>query len=136
MRVTGLACSSKCIGILLRTWVGVVTVFQSSAKDLDAIVVSFVSMVTMCLPIFLRKMEFIVSCASPFDKNSRRHTSFASVSVSPIVERSKSISILPSELQIDRFRSSGPGRQHVNKKVRFVSPTSRLELLQKCVSNN
>ena len=52
---------------------------------------------------------------SPFDKNSRRHTSFASVSVSPIVERSKSISILPSELQIDRFRSSGPGGQHVNK---------------------
>ena len=52
---------------------------------------------------------------SPFDKNSRRHTSFASISVSPIVERSKSISILPSELQIDRFRSSGPGGKHVNK---------------------
>ena len=63
MLVIGLACSSKCIGILLRTWVGVVTVFQSSAKDLDATVVSSVSMVTMCLPIFLRKVEFIVSCA-------------------------------------------------------------------------
>ena len=108
MRVIGLACSSKCIGILLRTWVGVITRFQSSAKDLDATVVSSVSMMTMCLPIFLRKVEFIVSCAFlPLIKT---------VVVTPRLPlRSKSISILPSELQIDRFRSSGPGDQHVNK---------------------
>ena len=74
---------------------------------------------------------------SPFDKNSRRHTSFASVSVSPIVERSKSISILPSELQIDRFRSSGPGGQHVSKTESAVRLTHiLLGLLQRWVSNN
>ena len=52
---------------------------------------------------------------SPFDKNKRRHTSFASVVVSPLTESTESISIQPTDLQVDRFRSSGPGGQHVNK---------------------
>lgn len=60
---------------------------------------------------------------SPFDKNHRRHTSFASVSLSPISEAVSSLRILPSELQIDRFRSSGPGGQHVNKTESAVRVT-------------
>ena len=60
---------------------------------------------------------------SPFDKNQRRHTSFASVSVSPVPEAAFSLRILPSELQIDRFRSSGPGGQHVNKTESAVRVT-------------
>lgn len=60
---------------------------------------------------------------SPFDKNQRRHTSFASVSVSPVPEAASSLRILPSELQIDRFRSSGPGGQHVNKTESAVRVT-------------
>lgn len=52
---------------------------------------------------------------SPFDKNNRRHTSFASVIVSPLTDRSNSISIQPKDLIVDRYRASGPGGQHVNK---------------------
>jgi len=52
---------------------------------------------------------------SPFDANKRRHTSFASVEVSPIVESSNEIVINPSDLKIDTYRSSGAGGQHVNK---------------------
>lgn len=60
---------------------------------------------------------------SPFDKNQRRHTSFASVCVSPVPEAASALRILPSELQIDRFRSSGPGGQHVNKTESAVRVT-------------
>lgn len=53
---------------------------------------------------------------SPFDKNSRRHTSFASVTVSPLIPKEEvSIQINKNDLQIDRFHASGPGGQHVNK---------------------
>ena len=53
---------------------------------------------------------------SPFDANNRRHTSFASLEVSPFVEDSKSdIQINPNDLRIDTYRSSGAGGQHVNK---------------------
>ena len=52
---------------------------------------------------------------SPFDSNSRRHTSFASVSVSPAVNEDIDIEINQKELRIDTFRSSGAGGQHVNK---------------------
>lgn len=52
---------------------------------------------------------------SPFDANNRRHTSFASVEVSPIVEKNNEIEINPSDLKIDTYRSSGAGGQHVNK---------------------
>ncbi len=52
---------------------------------------------------------------SPFDSNSRRHTSFASVYVYPIVDDNISIEINPSEITWDTFRSSGPGGQNVNK---------------------
>lgn len=50
---------------------------------------------------------------SPFDSNARRHTSFASLSASPIVE-DINLSIPESDLKIETFRSSGAGGQHVN----------------------
>ena len=51
---------------------------------------------------------------SPFDSNSRRHTSFAGVEVVPVVEQSDHIEIDEKELRIDVYRSSGPGGQGVN----------------------
>ena len=52
---------------------------------------------------------------SPFDSNNRRHTSFASVFVSPEVDETIDIDINPADLRIDTYRSSGAGGQHVNK---------------------
>jgi peptide chain release factor 2 len=51
---------------------------------------------------------------SPFDAASRRHTSFASVDVTPEVEEDVDIEIGPDDLRIDTYRSSGAGGQHVN----------------------
>jgi peptide chain release factor 2 len=51
---------------------------------------------------------------SPFDANQRRHTSFASVFVSPEIDDSISIEIKPDEIRVDTYRSSGKGGQHVN----------------------
>ena len=52
---------------------------------------------------------------SPFDSSARRHTSFSSVSVYPVVDENIEIEINPSELRVDTFRASGAGGQHVNK---------------------
>jgi peptide chain release factor 2 len=52
---------------------------------------------------------------SPFDAGNRRHTSFASVYVYPIVDDAIEININPSDITWDTFRSSGPGGQNVNK---------------------
>jgi peptide chain release factor 2 len=52
---------------------------------------------------------------SPFDSGNRRHTSFASVFVSPEVDDSIEIDINPADLRVDTYRSSGAGGQHVNK---------------------
>lgn len=52
---------------------------------------------------------------SPFDSGSRRHTSFASVFVSPEVDDNIDIEINPSDLRVDTYRASGAGGQHVNK---------------------
>jgi len=52
---------------------------------------------------------------SPFDSGNRRHTSFASVYVYPIVNDDIEIEINPSDISWDTFRSSGPGGQNVNK---------------------
>lgn len=51
---------------------------------------------------------------SPFDSNARRHTSFASVSVSPVIDDSIDIEIEDKDLRVDTYRSSGAGGQHVN----------------------
>ncbi len=53
---------------------------------------------------------------SPFDSSGRRHTSFASLDVTPIFEDDRGdISIDPDDLRVDTYRSSGAGGQHVNK---------------------
>ena len=52
---------------------------------------------------------------SPFDSSNRRHTSFASVFVSPEVDNDIDIDINPSDLRIDVYRASGAGGQHVNR---------------------
>ena len=52
---------------------------------------------------------------SPFDANARRHTSFASLDVSPIIEDDGDIEIRPEDLRIDTYRASGAGGQHVNR---------------------
>jgi len=52
---------------------------------------------------------------SPFDSGNRRHTSFASVFVSPEVDDDIDIEINPADLRTDVYRSSGAGGQHVNK---------------------
>jgi peptide chain release factor 2 len=52
---------------------------------------------------------------SPFDANARRHTSFASVWVYPVVDENIDIEINESDLKVDTFRASGAGGQHVNK---------------------
>ncbi len=52
---------------------------------------------------------------SPFDANSRRHTSFVSVHVFPVVEDSVEIEIKDEDVRVDTFRASGAGGQHINK---------------------
>ena len=51
---------------------------------------------------------------SPFDSGARRHTSFASVWIYPVVDENINIEILEKDLRIDTYRSSGAGGQHVN----------------------
>lgn len=52
---------------------------------------------------------------SPFDSGNRRHTSFASVFISPEIDDSFEVDINPADLRIDVYRASGAGGQHVNK---------------------
>ena len=52
---------------------------------------------------------------SPFDSNARRHTSFASVWVYPVVDDTITIDINPTDVRTDTYRASGSGGQHVNK---------------------
>lgn len=60
---------------------------------------------------------------SPFDANARRHTSFSSVFVFPILDDNIEVNIRPEDLRVDTYRSGGKGGQHVNKTdsaVRFT----------------
>jgi peptide chain release factor 2 len=52
---------------------------------------------------------------SPFDSNARRHTSFSSVTVYPVIDQSINIEIPEKDVRIDVYRASGAGGQHVNK---------------------
>ena len=52
---------------------------------------------------------------SPFDSSARRHTSFASVFCSPVVDDAIEVAIDPADLRIDTYRASGAGGQHVNR---------------------
>lgn len=52
---------------------------------------------------------------SPFDSGNRRHTSFAAIFVSPVIDDKINIDINPADLRIDTYRASGAGGQHVNR---------------------
>lgn len=52
---------------------------------------------------------------SPFDSNSKRHTSFASVQIFPEVDDTIEVDINPADLRVDTYRASGAGGQHINK---------------------
>ena len=52
---------------------------------------------------------------SPFDSNARRHTSFASITVYPVVDDTINIDLNPADIKMDTYRSSGAGGQHINK---------------------
>ena len=60
---------------------------------------------------------------SPFDANARRHTSFASIFVYPLIDDDINIDIKPEDLRIDVFRASGAGGQHVNRTESAVRMT-------------
>ena len=60
---------------------------------------------------------------SPFDSGARRHTSFASVFVSPEIEEDTEVEVDPGELRIDVYRASGAGGQHVNRTESAVRVT-------------
>ncbi len=62
---------------------------------------------------------------SPFDSGNRRHTSFAGVFVSPEVDDAIEIDINPADLEVDTFRASGAGGQHVNRTESAIRITHR-----------
>jgi peptide chain release factor 2 len=62
---------------------------------------------------------------SPYDAQSRRHTAFAGVEVAPLVEDAVEVEVDPEDLQIDTYRASGAGGQHVNKTDSAVRITHR-----------
>ena len=70
---------------------------------------------------------------SPFDSGNRRHTSFASVFVSPEIDDDIEIEINPADLEMDIYRASGAGGQHVNKTESAVRITHMPSGYRRCL---
>ena len=69
---------------------------------------------------------------SPFDSNARRHTSFASVNVYPVVDDTIKIDINESDVRTDTMRSGGAGGQHVNKTESAIRLDSHSRTQHRC----